>query len=145
LNRINGWIFDVYAEEQGMAVWVIDTAGVAHQFHDTLSPSFFVFGPNADLHAVCVMLSSIKLPVRLLRAERYDLFLRRDLTVLEVQVLRPLLLASVFARVRAFRPALTYYNADLSPAQFYYFEKGLFPLAYCEIQTNAAGWMGAAV
>jgi DNA polymerase-2 len=141
LNRINGWIFDVYADEQGMAVWVIDPEGVAHQLRDTLAPSFFVFGSQADLHAVCVMLSAARLPARLRRAERHDLFLRRDLTLLEVQVLRPLLFASIFARVRTFRPALTYYNADLSPAQFYYFEKGLFPLAYCEIQTNTAGWI----
>ena len=141
MNRINGWIFDVYADEQGLAVWVIDTAGVAHQLRDTISPSFFVFGAQPDLHAVCVMLSAAHLPVRLRRAERHDLFLRRDLTVLEVQALLPRLFASIFSRVRTFRPALTYYNADLSPAQFYYFEKGLFPLAYCEIQTNAAGWI----
>jgi hypothetical protein len=141
LNRINGWIFDVYADEQGMVVWVIDPEGVAHQVRDTLAPSFFVFGPQADLHEVCVNLSAARLPVRLRRAVRHDLFLRRDLTVLEVQVLRPLLFASIFARVRTFRPALNYYNADLSPVQFYYFEKNLFPLAYCEIQTNAAGWI----
>jgi DNA polymerase-2 len=141
LNRISGWIFDVYADEQGMVVWVIDTEGAAHLVRDALAPSFFVFGSQADLHEVCVMLVSAKLPVRLRRAERHDLFLRRDLTVLEVQVLRPLLFASIFARVRTFRPALTYYNADLSPAQFYYFEKGLFPLAYCEMQTDAAGWI----
>src|SRR5512147_1516153 len=121
-----------------MAVWVIDTEGVAHQLHDTLAPSFFVFGSHADLHAVCVMLSSAHLPVRLRRAERHDLFLRRDLILLEVQVMRPLLFASIFSRVRTFRPALTYYDADLTPVQFYYFEKGLFPLAYCEIQADAS-------
>jgi DNA polymerase-2 len=87
------------------------------------------------------MLSAAHLPVRLRRAERHDLFLRRDLTLLEVQVMRPLLFASIFSRVRAFRPALTYYDADLAPAQFYYFEKGLFPLAYCEIQADASGWI----
>jgi DNA polymerase-2 len=129
----------VYADEQGMAVWVIDTAGAAHQLRDTLAPSFFVFGSQADLHEVCVMLSTAHLPVRLHRAERHDLFLRRDLTLLEVQVMRPVLFASIFSRVRAFRPALTYYNADLAPAQFYYFEKNLFPLAYCEIQADISG------
>lgn len=141
MNQISGWIFDVYADDQGMVVWVVDTEGVAHLLRDTLAPSFFVFGSQADLHEVCVMLSAAHLPVRLRRAERHDLFLRRDLTLLEVQVLRPLLFTSIFARARAFRPALTYYNADLSPAQFYYFEKSLFPLAYCEMQTNAAGWL----
>ncbi len=113
MNRINGWIFDVYADEHGMVVWVIDPEGVAHQVRDTLAPSFFVFGSHADLHAVCVMLSSTKLPVHLRRAVRHDLFLRRDLTVLEVQVLRPLLFTSIFARVRTCRPARSYYNADL--------------------------------
>ncbi len=105
MNRISGWIFDVYADEQGMVVWVIDTDGVAHLVRDTLAPSFFVYGSQADLHAVCVMLFAARLPVRLRRAERHDLFLRRDLTVLEVQVLRPLLFGSIFARVRTFQPA----------------------------------------
>ena len=141
MNRINGWIFDVYADAEGMTVWVIDAAGIRHHLRDRLSPSFFVFGSHAELHEVCVMLSAAHLPVRLRRAERHDLFLRRDLVLLEVQVLRPLLFASIFSRVRTFKPALTYYNADLAPAQFYYFEKDLFPLAYCEVQIDALGWI----
>ncbi len=141
MNRINGWIFDVYADPEGMAVWVIDREGIAHCLHDALSPSFFVYGSKADLHEVCLMLNSAHLPVRLRRAERHDLFLRRDLILLEVQVMCPHLFAAIFSRVRAFKPALTYYNADLAPAQFYYFEKDLFPLAYCEIQANASEWI----
>jgi hypothetical protein len=89
LNRISGWIFDVYADEQGMVMWIIDTEGVAHLVRDTLAPSFFVFGSQADLHEVCVMLSAAHLPVRLRRAERHDLFLRRDLTVLEARCCSP--------------------------------------------------------
>ena len=139
MKTINGWIFDVYADAEGLSVWVIDTAGEAQHLRDTLAPSFFVSGSQAELHAVCVMLTSRQLPVRLRRAERHDLFLRRDLVLLEVQVIRPLLFASIFRRVHTFKPALTYYNADLNPAQFYYFDKDLFPLAYCQIQADDAG------
>jgi RHS repeat-associated protein len=139
LKTISGWIFEVYADAEGLSVWIIDTAGSKHHCHDTFSPSFFVYGSQADLHAVCVMLTAARLPVRLHRAERHDLFLRRDLVVLEVQVTRPLLFASIFKRVQTFKPDLTFYNADLTPAQFYYFEKNLFPLAYCEVQVDTAG------
>jgi DNA polymerase-2 len=139
LNRINGWIFDVYADADGLSVWIIDLDGRSHQLRDTLAPAFFVYGSHTDLHAVCVMLTSTHAPVRLRRAERHDLFLRRDLVLLEVQVLKPNLFAWIFKRVQNFKPALTYYNADLSPAQFYYFEKNLFPLARCEIEADEAG------
>ncbi len=137
--QINGWILDVYAAGSGMVVWVMDTEGAAHCLHDTLAPSFFVYGPDAELHAVCVMLAATRAPVRLRRAKRYDLFLRREIVVLEVQVEPPVLLASLFRRVYRFKPALSYYNADLAPAQFYYFAKRLFPLAHCEIEADAGG------
>jgi DNA polymerase-2 len=139
LKTISGWIFEVYADAEGLSVWIIDTTSGKHHLHDTFSPSFFVYGPQPDLHAVCVMLTTARLPVHLRRAERHDLFLRRDLVVLEVQVTCPLLFASIFKRVQTFKPDLTFYNADLTPAQFYYFEKNLFPLAYCAVQVNAAG------
>ncbi|HZY45994.1 MAG TPA: hypothetical protein VFF70_14745, partial [Anaerolineae bacterium] len=139
MNRINGWIFDVYADVDGMSVWIIDLDGRSHQLRDTLAPSFFVYGSNAELHAVCVLLTSTQAPVRLRHAERYDLFLRRNLVLLEVQVLKPNLFSWIFKRVQNFKPELTFYNADLSPAQFYYFEKNLFPLAYCEIEADEAG------
>ncbi len=74
MNRINGWIFDVYADADGMSVWIIDLDGRSHHLRDTLSPSFFVYGLQAELHAVCVMLTSAHAPVRLRRAERYDFF-----------------------------------------------------------------------
>lgn len=122
-----------------MVVWVIDEQGLAHGLRDHLAPSFFVYGSDAELHSVCVMLKSTRAPVRLRRAEWHDLFLRRDLVVLEVQVQNPLLFSSTFQRVQRVYPALSYYNADLSPAQLYYFAKDLFPLAHCDIVTDSTG------
>lgn len=138
-TRVCGWIFDTYADEDGIAVWILDAEGKAHLFHDALSPSFYVYGSDADLHAVCVMLSSSRAPVRLRRAEQRDLFLARDLIVLEVQVRHPNLFASIVRRVQSFKPQLTYYNIDLTPSQFYYFTKNLYPLARCEILVDSTG------
>ncbi len=138
-TRVSGWIFDTYADEDGIAVWIIDAENKAHFLHDALSPSFFVYGSDADLHAVCVMLSSSRAPVRLRRAERRDLFLSRDLIVLEVEVQRPNLFSSIVRRVQSFKPQLTFYNIDLMPSQFYYFTKNLFPLARCEILPDSTG------
>lgn len=137
-TRVSGWIFDTYADEDGIAVWIIDTENKAHCLHDALSPSFYVHGSGADLHAVCVMLSSSSAPVRLHRAVRRDLFLARDLTLLEIKVTRPNLFASIVRRVQSFKPQLTYYNIDLTPSQFYYFTKNLYPLARCEILADSS-------
>jgi DNA polymerase II len=137
-TRVSGWIFDTYADEDGIAVWIIDAESKAHFLHDALSPSFYVYGPDPELHAVCTMLSSSRAPVRLHRAVRRDLFLARDLTVLEIQVTRPNLFSSIVRRVQSFKPQLTFYNSDLTPSQFYYFTKKLYPLARCEILTDSA-------
>lgn len=136
MRRLTGWLFDVYAHGDGISVWLIDEQGVAHHLHDQLHPSFFVGGSVAELHRVCVWLSRARLPVRLTRAERYDIFAHCNRVVLQVHVLIPAQYIAIVQRVNATFPTLELYNADLSIAQFYFFERALFPLAYCEVVVN---------
>jgi DNA polymerase II len=138
MRTLSGWLFDAYAQGEDVSVWVIDDEGVPHHLHDQLQPSFFVGGPSAELHAVCEWLRGARLPVQLKRAERYDLFARDSLVVLEVQVLIPALYERIIRRVTDTYPDLEFYDADLTIPQIYFYERDLFPLARCEALVNDA-------
>ncbi|MBI5031210.1 MAG: hypothetical protein HZB51_11840 [Chloroflexi bacterium] len=136
MKRLMGWLFDAYAQANALTVWLIDEEGMAHRLTDRLRPSFFVSGTRAELHQVCEWITRAGLPVRLKRAERRDLFARHMLILLEIQVLIPSQYALLVHRIHTTFPSLTLYNADLSISQFYFFERNLFPLAYCEALAN---------
>jgi DNA polymerase II len=138
MRTLSGWLFDAYAAREDVSVWLIDDAGRAHHLHDRLAPSFFAGGSKSELHRACEWLASAGLPVRLKRAEQYELFARQSLVLLEVQVQVPSLYERLVRRVSDTFPMLDYYNADLTTPQFYFFERHLFPLARCEATVNDA-------
>ncbi|MGE5138373.1 MAG: DNA polymerase domain-containing protein [Rudaea sp.] len=138
MRTLEGWLFDVYAQGEGVSAWLIDAEGAAHHLRDQLEISFFVGGEKRELHAVCAWLRGAGLPVRLQRAERYDLFLRSSRVLLEVRVRVPALYERIVRRVTDTFPTLDYYNADLTVPQVYYLERDLFPLAHCEALVNEA-------
>ena len=128
-----GWFFDAYPSEQGMAVWFIDNDGHSFLLHDHFSPSFYVRGPQEELREVCQLLRRVRTPVDLARTERKDLFLDREIEVLQVSVHVPGVFQRTFRQVSTFRPKLTYYDADIPLPQRYVLERQIFPLAYCAI------------
>lgn len=121
-----------------MKVWLIDDAARAHCFYDALTASFFIYGAPRVLHAVCVFIAHARLPVQMRRAARHELFERREIEVLEIVVREPARFAFFAQMLRRQFPDLTYYNADITPAQMYYSERAVFPLARVEIETDAA-------
>lgn len=134
---MNGWIFDVYPSPLRMTVWIIDESCRAHCLTAQLAPSFFIHGTPGELHAVCVFITAARLPVTMRRAARHDLFQHREIELLEIVVPDPARFALVAERIKRQFPTLTYYNADVSPAQFYYYEHALFPLARVDVETDA--------
>ncbi len=137
---LNGWLLDVYAAPHGgVSVWILDAERNAHHLHDSLTPMFFVRGTRVELRRVCEWLQRAGLPVTLSRATRYDLFARQDVTALQVNVHQPWMFSRVVQRVTETFPALEYSHADLTIAQFYFFERDLFPLCKCEVEIDADG------
>lgn len=139
MRRLSGWLFDVYASADGISVWIVDDDGVAHHLRDRLAPSFFVYGSPAELHRVAEWVRRARLPVHLRRAERHEIFAHRDLLLLEIQVQSPVQYTTIVRRVAKTFPAVQLYNADLAIAQFFFFERRVFPLAYCELVVSDAG------
>ena len=132
---LHAWLFDAYPSDAGMTTWWIDTDGRAHALHDDLTPVFYVQGPRADLHDLCLWLRAQALsPVELQRTERTDLFLDRAIEVLEVGVRQPAVFPRLFRQTADAFPNLTYYDADIPLPQRYVLARAIFPLAYCAVE-----------
>nr|NIN66747.1 hypothetical protein [Anaerolineae bacterium]NIN96877.1 hypothetical protein [Anaerolineae bacterium]NIQ79856.1 hypothetical protein [Anaerolineae bacterium] len=130
---IFAWLFDVYPHADGMAVWLIDREGRTHRLHDTFSPAFYLQGSQEQLRAVANALVAQRAPVSLRMTERIDLFLDREVEVLEARLKVPGELPRVFRQTSQAFPGLTYYDADIPLPQRYVLHRGVFPLAYCSV------------
>jgi DNA polymerase-2 len=120
-----------------MTIWLIDDDGHAHCLRDSFVASFFASGSHSDLHDLCKMIRAARLPVRLQRVERHDLFLRREIELLEIAVPDPARFPLMVQTIRRFNPALTLYNCTVPLAQFYFYAHGLFPFARVEVEVDA--------
>ncbi|HSB89104.1 MAG TPA: DNA polymerase domain-containing protein [Anaerolineales bacterium] len=134
MTALSAWLFDVYPDADGMRLWLLDGDGRMHSLHDTFTPCLYARGPLDDLRAVARMLRARRAPVTLRRTERRDLFLDRQVEVLEIGVRLPALLATVLRWAAEFRPYLTYYDADIPLPQRYVLARGVFPLAACDVE-----------
>ena len=129
---ITGWLFDAYATEAGMAVWLIDTQGAKHHLRYPFHPSFYM-NLSADeerfLFSIRLQLPS---EISLRRVEKRDLYSRVLLTVVEVSVHNPMMFhKTVFALAKHFN-FYKFYGADIKVMQLFYYATQLFPLAFGE-------------
>jgi DNA polymerase II len=138
MTELSAWLFDVYPDGDGMRLWLLDGDGRMHSLQDAFTPCLYARGPLDDLRAVARMLRARRAPVSLRRTERLDLFLDREVEVLEIGVRLPGLLPTVLRWAAEFRPDLTYYDADIPLPQRYVLARGLFPLAACDLDYDAA-------
>jgi len=77
--------------------------------------------------------------VALSRTERRDLFLDRQLEVLEIAVRPPSRLPAVLQAAAEAFPNLTYYDADIPLPQRYVLTRGVFPVALCQAEHDDDG------
>jgi len=140
MRCIAGWLLDVYANvHNGLSVWLIDSAGISHHLYDDVLPYFFVAGTEKELRCVCEWFSRAPYPVELKRAKRYEVFERREITVLQVRLQRVNDYAMSVKRVAETFPHLRLYHADLTIPQIYFLEKDLFAFAKCEAMVDDKG------
>lgn len=134
METTRGWLFDCYPAPEGWVVWWITADGRRLRLLDEFSPWFYLQGPRAPLEATVARLQRLRVPLSCRPAERIELFSGRRQAVLQVFVHRPLLYPQVVERlIRTLDPRVQVFNCDLLLPQVYFFERGLFPLAFCEL------------
>ena len=136
---MRGWILDLYPGSPGeMVVWLKTENGKAVRLTDRWSPSMFVgAGTTSDL----------AVPARTLRDEfmwaavvrkREAVTSSEWSDVLEAKLTDARRVQQVAERIERLGPFGTFriYNADIPPGQNYLYEKDLFPLAFCDVESD---------
>ncbi|MFY9269756.1 MAG: DNA polymerase domain-containing protein [Candidatus Manganitrophaceae bacterium] len=137
--KISGWIFDVYPIAGGMRVWIIDPEGRKHSLLDRFSPSFYIGGPPSSVRPLLSFLSRLNLPLQITPSEGIEFYSGKAIPVTRVRLADPVHFTKVvkWCTSTAIQPegiGLSLYHCDLSLSQLYFYEKGSFPLAFCEVE-----------
>ncbi|WGM88664.1 MAG: DNA polymerase domain-containing protein [Candidatus Bathyarchaeum tardum] len=139
LNKVKGWLFDLYPSTDGqMNVWIICENGKRIKLVDTFKPRFYVSSKEASLNELQNLVS--KLPIDSSRFvpkhvdhTNWAESLVQEVTVTNYQKI-PLLVRKILEAGKYLRYQV--HNSDLSPSQLYMFERDLFPLAFVEINVE---------
>jgi len=125
-----------------MTLWLIPQGGSQkrHRLIDpSFKPCFYVHGPEPRLRRLGQALAA-RARVACALTERANIWDGKELRVLQVSVHHPTQFASLARFVHRYDVGLQLYNSDLMLAPRYCWEKGVFPLARVEIETETRGW-----
>jgi DNA polymerase elongation subunit (family B) len=132
LRAQKGWLFDVYPSRDGMVLWLKTEQGCL-RLVDPYWASFYLGGPHAALKQCASYLSRQGLPITTEWTERRELLSNSFIPVLRVSTPRLDRFSALVQAAHRFNPEITFYNCDILLPQLYFYEKGLFPLAQCEL------------
>ncbi len=127
-----GWLLDAYPVPQGMLLWVLTEKGDRLFFPVPFRPRFYVGGTGRALGRIRQRLEGLRFPLALAETERIELFSGVPHSVLEVTTFSPTDFFDVVRQASGL-PDVALYNCDIPLPQLYFYETGLFPLAFCRI------------
>lgn len=132
-RELNGWLFDAYPSSDGMVLWIITKEGRRLRLIDEFRPSFYFTGPPAESRTVFFHLSRETTPITAKQVDHIEFFSGEPIPVMQVTVHDPTEFGRVVKTLTRMSERLTFYNCDINLAQLYFYERNLFPLAFCSI------------
>jgi DNA polymerase-2 len=135
-ESFSGWLLDLYPNETSMTLWLLGDDGQRRRFTHDFPVTFYAAGTAPRLRALWKSIQGMDGSITLGRAERRDLFAGM-IPVLAATPRQPANLQSLFQKVAASHPDLTYYDADIPLALRYAAGFDVFPLARCRIEADA--------
>ena len=136
MKEYTGWLFDLYAQKDGIVLWIAGEDQKPHSFTQPFQITFYVGGPFHRLRQLWKFLR--ERPVTLNRTQRRDLHEGLK-DVLEVNVHSPAMFDELFREVKLLFPDLLYYDTDIPLILRYSAQFGVFPLGYCKVECQE-GW-----
>ena len=137
MNEYKGWLLDIFENPQGgIVLWVIGTDGVRQRFIQDFPVIFYAAGPDSQLRALWKTLKQQSISLSLQKKERYDLFRRCLIPVLEIRVDNPYEQPILFRKIEKVFPELDYYDADISLSLRHAARFKTFPFVFCEISST---------
>jgi len=133
---IDGWLFDVYPHRDGMVVWMLDAEGRHYRLLHRYTPAMYVAGPRGAIERASRAVAALGVPVTLRPARQRELMTGEEIPVVRVAVGSPAAYPAA-ARRLAHIERLTLYNCDVPVGRLFFYETGLYPLAYCRVEHTA--------
>jgi len=138
-REIKGWLFDAYPSPEGMVVWIITEDDERLRLTDSFHPSFYFNGPPDDMRKTFFLLSKESTPITAKQVERIEFFSGEHIPVVQVTLQDPTQYAGVVKKLTRMNGRLNLYGCDISLPQLYFYERNLFPLAFCSIACTETG------
>ena len=135
---MEGWIFDVQEETQGVGLWLVDEQGRTRKLRYPFQPYFYLTGNKPSIEAAVRVLRAWKVPLTLQREEKKEFYSGKTVPCLKVSVDSPRAYPKIVKALSAEREkGFDLYTCDLSVAQLFFIETGLFPMARVTLETEA--------
>lgn len=132
--RSHGWLFDVYPLRTTMVVWLYQEDGTLRRLEDPFRPRLYARGRSEDLQALARAALRTRLCRRCALMRRREFWSGEAVSVLALEVADYARIPRLLRRLPEFEPRLTFYNGDLPLAQYYLYERGLFPFGRCTVE-----------
>jgi DNA polymerase-2 len=148
-KRVSGWLFDIYPLEDKMIFWIKQKNGAAIRLVDNWAHSIYVASDyKSDLKSILVENKENKNILSLIKDHKFVSRYERIIDTTKSNVLKLTLLDSTKALTLARRierlgggkfGKYRLYNVDIQPAQSYFYEHDIFPLALSEVRSDGNG------
>ncbi|MHB1286074.1 MAG: DNA polymerase domain-containing protein [Leptospirales bacterium] len=139
LSEGEGWLLDAYPTPDGMLLWIATQGGERIPLCDPFHPCLYLSGAGPDLKRALALLERLRSPFSTKQTEKIDLFSGKSIPVLEVSVHSPTEFPRVASQLTRLGGSLSFYNCDLALPQLYFYERDLFPLAFCTFSIGSDG------
>ncbi len=127
---MDGWVFDVQEEAQGVGLWLVDERGRTRKLLYPFKPYFYITGDRPSIEEAVKILQGWKVPFFLEREEKREFYTDKIIPCLKVSVDSPPAYTKIVKALSAERKtSFELYTCDLSVAQLFFIETGLFPMA----------------
>jgi DNA polymerase-2 len=142
MTEFSGWLLDLFENPGGgISLWFIGVNGKRQRFLQKFPATFFMRANDAQVVALKRFLAKQNVEIRLSYQERYDLFARKALRVLAVEVQNAYQQPALFRKALREFPDLQYYDADVALSLRHAAIYNTFPLAFCRLMANDQGWI----
>ena len=131
-------MLDIYPSGPGeMAVWIIAESGERLRLSDRFYPKIYASGAAADLSRLEEQLMTVDSVVRWRYVEKCADFMdNRKSRVLEITVTDHRGIPHVARQLQGFGESIRLRNVDVPDAQSYLYDRGIFPLAFLEVDAQ---------
>lgn len=141
-----GWLLDLYEDPLGgLTLWFLRDDGARCHLRQRFPVIFCAAGPPDRLRALEQLVTTFPEPHSLRREQRRDVFARREIPVLVIEVQRPGDLTAVFRRASRVFPDLNFADADLPLSLRYAAATGVAPLGRCCLTLDSADFVRSVV